>query len=290
MSTIRKHAEHVIELRKDILQMLARAGSGHPGGSLSAIDIIHVLYQDILKHNPKKPSWTGRDRFVLSAGHLAPALYAVLADQGYFSKKKLFALRQFGSQLQGHPERGRLPGIENTSGPLGQGCTNAVGKALAAQQQKKGWKTYCFASDGEHDEGATWEAAQIAAHHGLGNLCVIIDRNDVQIDGRTKDIMDLKSLKQKYKSFGWKVIEIDGHNHHMIKDSLRYFNYHKQDQPFCIIAHTHIGKGVSFMENNPDWHGRVPNKEELEQALKELERKKHQKRMKRKLQERKVLL
>ena len=163
--------------------MIHQAGSGHPGGSLSAIDILYILYNDVMKHNPKKPSWNDRDRFVLSAGHLCPALYTVLADQGYFPKKQLLTLRKFSSPLQGHPELGRLPGIENTSGPLGQGYTLAVGKALAAKQQRKKWKTYCLTSDGEHDEGATWEAAQIAAHHELDNLCVIIDRNNVQIDG-----------------------------------------------------------------------------------------------------------
>ena len=269
--------------------MLARAGSGHPGGSLSAIDLLHVLYHDILRHDPKNSSWEKRDRFVLSAGHLAPALYAVLADEGYYPKKKLQTLRRYKSPLQGHPERGRLPGVEATTGPLGQGYTYAVGKAMAAKQQGKKWKTYCLASDGEHDEGAVWEAAQIAAHQGLGNLCVIIDRNDVQIDGHTHEIMDLRSLKQKYKALGWKTIEIDGHNHHMIKDALTYFTYHHQEQPFCIIAHTIIGKGVSFMKGNPDWHGRVPSHEELDQALKELERRKHRKRMKRKLKEREVI-
>lgn len=289
MRTIKRAIES-IGLREELLTMLARAGSGHTGGSLSVIDLLHVLYKEILTHNPKKPSLPTRDRFVLSAGHLAPALYTVLANQGYFPKKELASLRKLGSRLQGHPERQKLPGIENTSGPLGQGYANAVGKALAAKQQRKKHNIYCLASDGEHDEGVVWEAAQLAAHHHLGNLCVIIDRNNIQIDGITKNILNLKKLKQKYQAFGWKTIEIDGHNHQLIKDALTYFTYQHKEKPLCIIAHTHLGKGVSFMENNPAWHGRTPNKEELDMALQELEKKRHTKNIKQKLQEKKVLL
>ena len=276
------------QLRKDILAMLARAGSGHPGGSLSLIDLLYHLYEHI-RQDPKKPRLKDRDRVILSAGHLAPALYAVLAHKGYFSKKKLATLRTYGSKLQGHPERGALPGIEATSGPLGQGYAFAVGTALAAKHQGANWKTYCLASDGEHDEGVVWEAAQIAVHHQLSNLCVIIDRNGVQIDGTTKDVMDLKDLKKKYQSFGWKAIEIDGHDHHLIRAALDYATHHARDKPLCIIAHTTLGKGVSFMENNPSWHGKTPSEEELAQATSELERRYHYKRMKQALKEREVL-
>jgi transketolase len=264
-----------IDLRETLLDAIYKAGSGHVGGSLSSIDILYVLYQDILRHNPKNPTWEERDRFVLSAGHLAPALYVVLAEHGYFPKKELETLRKLDSRLQGHPEQGLLPGIENTSGPLGQGYLTAVGKALAGKIHNHKWHVYCLASDGEHDEGAIWEAAQFAAHHKLGNLCVIIDCNSVQIDGYTKDILDLRSIKQKYKAFGWKVIEIDGHHKQLIKDTLTYFTYHSKDEPFCIIAHTTLGKGVSFMENNPTWHGKAPSYDELVQAKKELEQKKN---------------
>ncbi|MBN1275686.1 transketolase [Candidatus Woesearchaeota archaeon] len=281
--------EKAYELRKDILRMVHAAGSGHPGGSLSSIDLLLVLYERILKHDPERPAWPRRDRFVLSAGHVCPALYAVLADQGYFPKKRLSTLRKLGSPLQGHPELGSLPGIENSSGPLGQGYAFAVGKAMAAKLQKKKWKTYCLASDGEHDEGAVWEAAQEAAHHNLGNLCVIIDRNDIQISGRTTDVLDLKDLKRKYKAFGWKTVEIDGHNHRLIEDALTYFTYQQDDKPFCIIAHTTIGKGVTFMENNPLWHGKALDDEELAQALRELDRKQRAKHLKRLLRSKGVL-
>lgn len=267
------------ELRKDILRILHKAGSGHPGGSLSAVDLLLVLYKEILVHNPKNPSWEKRDRFVLSAGHLCPALYVVLADEGYFPKKELLSLRKFGSRLQGHPEMHRLPGIENTSGPLGQGVTLAVGKALAGKLDKKEYLVYCLASDGEHDEGAVWESVQIAAHHKLGNLCLIVDRNHVQIDGKTSDILSLGDLKKKYLAFGWDVLEIDGHNLDLIADTLEYFAVRNNEEkpPLCIIANTVIGKGVSFMEHNPVWHGKVPNSEETEAACKELDERKNRK-------------
>ncbi|MBD3208882.1 transketolase [Candidatus Woesearchaeota archaeon] len=291
MRTAHEHdvARKSVALRKRVLAMLHDAGSGHTGGSLSALDLLLVLYEHVLKHDPKRPIWPARDRFVLSAGHLCPALYTVLADHGYFDKKLLGTLRTFRSPLQGHPELGTLPGIENTSGPLGQGYLLAVGKALAAKRQNKQWNVYCLASDAEHDEGAVWEAAQLAAHHRLDNLCVIIDRNNVQIDGYTDDVLDLRSLKQKYKAFGWKVIEIDGHNHRLIKDALTYFTYHRLSQPFCIVAHTTLGKGVSYMEHHPLWHGKAPNDKELAQALKELDRHHRAHRLKRALTEKEVL-
>lgn len=277
------------ELRKDILRTTHKAGSGHPGGSLSIIDTLHVLYTHILRHKPRHPTWSGRDRLVLSAGHTCPALYTELAHQGYYSKKQLDTLRRFKSKLQGHPEAGTLPGVETTSGPLGQGYAVAVGKALAAKRQGKKWRVYCISSDGEHDEGVVWEAAQLAAHHSLGNLCVIIDRNDIQIDGRTRDIMDLKDLKQKYEAFGWHVLDMDGHHHELIKDTLRYVATRHGEQPVCIIAHTTLGKGVSFMENNPAWHGKAPGKDELNHALKEIEQRQERRRLKHRLQRSEVI-
>ncbi|MBW2983404.1 transketolase [Candidatus Woesearchaeota archaeon] len=277
------------ELRKDILKAIHDAGSGHPGGSLSIIDTLHVLYTHTLNHKPKQPRWAGRDRVVLSAGHTCPALYAELAHQGYYGKKQLDTLRKFNSKLQGHPEAGLLPGIEATSGPLGQGYALAVGKAMAAKKQGKQWKVYCISSDGEHDEGVVWEAAQIAAHQDLGNLVVIIDRNDIQIDGHTRDILDLRDLREKYEAFGWHVLDMDGHNHRLINDTLRYAATRTSDKPTCIIAHTILGKGVSFMEGNPVWHGKAPNEEELAQALKELEKRQERRRLKHRLERREVL-
>ncbi len=279
------------DVRKDILHMLHEAGSGHAGGSLSVIDLLLVLYKEILVHDPKNPDWEKRDRFVLSAGHLCPALYAVLADEAYFPKKELSSLRKHGSRLQGHPEMLRLSGVENTSGPLGQGVTLAVGKALAAKRDKKDFLVYALASDGEHDEGAVWESVQIAAHHKLGNLCLIIDRNNVQIDGKTSDILALGDLKKKYLSFGWDVMEIDGHNVTQIADTLEYFavRNHEGRPPLCIIAKTIIGKYVSFMENNPLWHGKVPNTEETIAACKELDERKNRKNLKYSLQLKEVL-
>jgi transketolase len=278
-----------VELRKTILRTIAKAGSGHSGGSLGVTDLLIVLYEKILAHRPKEPRWQGRDRFILSAGHLCPALYTVLAQQGYYPEKKLSTLRQYKSPLQGHPEYGSLPGIENSSGPLGQGYVFGIGKALYARKNNKKWKTYVLSSDGEHDEGAVWEAAQLAAHHELDNLCVIIDRNNIQIGGKTSDVMDLRDLKKKYQSFGWNVIEIDGHNYHLIHDALHYFKIHKSKKPFCIIAHTTLGKGVSFMQDNPIWHGKAPNEEELAQALKELERNTHHHELHAKLRKKGVL-
>ena len=269
--------------------MINKAGSGHPGGSLSIIDLVMTLYETTLRHNPKKPSWEERDRFILSSGHQCPALYTVLADQGYFAKKHLSTLRTKGSKLQGHPEYKRLPGIENTSGPLGQGYTVAVGKAIAAKRQGKHHCVFCLSSDGEHDEGAVWEAAQLAAHHQLNNLCVIIDRNHLQIDGRTEDSNNLRNLKEKYQAFGFTAVDINGHDIDMIKDALTYFDCHKSQQPFCIVAHTHLGKGVSFMENNPVWHGKAPDDEELAMALAELKHKAQAAKLHHALQEKGVL-
>ncbi len=277
------------EHRKTILSMINNAKSGHCGGSLGIIDVLTILYDKGLRHNPKKPLWNDRDRVVLSAGHLCPALYAVLSDQGYFPKKELKTLRKLGSRLQGHQEKGRLPGIENTGGPLGQGLSFASGIALALKNNGSNQRVFCITSDGEHQEGGTWEAVQFAAHHKLSNLCVIIDRNNVQINGFTEDEVSLRNLKSKYHSFGWNVIEIDGHNHRMIADALKYYSIHKLKKPFCIIAHTTLGKGVSFMEDEPIWHGRAPNDEELKLALKELDNKQRRTHLHHHLKKKKVL-
>lgn len=277
------------ELRKEILKSIHEAGSGHPGGSLSIIDVLTVLYYNHLHHNPDNPQWSQRDRLILSAGHLCPALYTTLADQGYYPKADLMNLRKFGSKLQGHPENGKLPGIENTSGPLGQGYVYGVGKAIAAKRAGKDYRTFVITTDGEHDEGAVWEAAQLAAHHKLNNLCVIIDRNNVQIDGYTEEELSLGNLKNKYKTFGFKTIDIDGHNIHMINDALTYYDHHKLTQPFCIIAHTTLGKGVSYMQNNPIWHGKAPNEKELAAAIEELDKRQRQHQLKHHLKKKKVL-
>lgn len=257
------------ENRVRILDIIHEAQSGHPGGSLSIIDVLTVLYE-MINHKPKQPNWKDRDRVVLSAGHLCPALYTVLARHGYFSEELLETLRTLDSPVTGHPEKGLLPGIENTSGPLGQGLSVACGMAKAAQLNHEHHKVFCITSDGEHDEGATWEAAQFAAHHKLGNLINIIDRNNIQIGGHTSKVLKLGSLKDKYEAFGWNVLEIDGHNFELIKGALDYVKHRKNNKPLCIIAHTTLGKGVSFMRDNPAWHGKAPNDDELVHATQEL--------------------
>lgn len=257
------------QMRKLIIEMLAEAASGHPGGSLSATEIISCLYFEVLNHDSKKPEWSERDRFHLSKGHCCPALYAALALSGYFSKQELNNLRKIGSILQGHPDR-RTPGIEVASGSLGQGLSVSLGMALAARLDKKTWRSYCLMGDGEIQEGNVWEAAMAAAHFKLDNLCAIIDYNSFQIDGRTEDVMGLEPLVNKWESFGWHVIESDGHN---IEELLQAFKKAKavKLKPTVIIAQTVKGKGVSFMEHVVDFHGRAPNQKERDIALKELE-------------------
>jgi len=252
-----------------IIQMLAKAGSGHPGGSLSATDLITALYFAILRHNPKDPSWPERDRFHLSKGHCCPLWYALLSESGYFPKEELMTLRQFGSLLQGHPDR-RTPGIEAASGSLGQGLSIALGMSLAAKMDKKDYRVYVLLGDGEIQEGNIWEAAMAASHYHCDNLCAILDYNGFQIDGKVKDVMSLEPLVGKWQAFGWHAIEINGHN---MKDILSAYEEAKtiKTKPAIIIAHTIKGKGVSFMENVVDFHGRAPTKEEAEKALKELE-------------------
>jgi len=258
------------DLRRKILKMVFEAGSGHIGGSFSSLDILVALYfGGILRFNPQKPNWASRDRFVLSNGHVCPSFYAVLAEAGFFPKKKLKTLRAFGSPFQGHPHNLSLPGVESSSGPLGQGLSIAVGMALSSKIDKASWRVYCLTSDGEHDEGQTWEAVMTAAKYKLDNLTVVIDKNNIQIDGRTDEIMPLGDLAAKYLSFGFNVLEINGHKYPQILDAFEAAKNHKR-QPSVIIAKTVLGKGVSFMEGNYKWHDGSPSKKELEKALKEL--------------------
>ena len=257
------------QIRRLIIQMLAKAGSGHPGGSLSSADLITALYFMVLRHNPKEPNWPDRDRFHMSKGHCCPLWYAVLAESGYFPTKELWSLRQLGSILQGHPDR-RTPGVTVASGSLGQGLSVALGMSLAARIDKKDYRVYCLLGDGETQEGNIWEAAMAASHYKCDNLCAMLDYNGFQIDGRTKDIMNLEPVVAKWQAFGWHTIEIDGHN---MKQILSAYAEAKtiKGKPAIIIARTIKGKGVSFMENVVDFHGRAPTKEEAEKALKELE-------------------
>ena len=257
------------EIRRLIVQMIAKAGSGHPGGSLSATDLITALFFVVLRYDPKNPSWPDRDRFHMSKGHCAPLWYAVLAESGYFPKEKLMTLRQLGSMLQGHPDR-RTPGVEVASGSLGQGLSVALGMSLAGKIDKKDYRIYVLMGDGEIQEGNIWEAAMACAHYKCDNLCGILDYNGFQIDGKICNVMGLEPLAAKWQAFGWHTIEINGHN---MKEILSAYDEAKsiKGKPSIIIAHTVKGKGVSFMENVCDFHGRAPTKEETERALKDLE-------------------
>ena len=256
-------------IRRDIVTMIGKAGSGHPGGSLSAVEIVVTLYWKVLRHKPSDPAWQDRDRFILSKGHAAPVLYAALAECGYFPKSELDTLRKIDSHLQGHADRTSTPGVEMSSGSLGQGLSFAVGAALSGRLDKASWRVYALLSDGECDEGQTWEAIMSAAMFKVDNLTAIVDKNRIQLSGFTKDIMDIDPLNKKFDSFGWHVIEIDGHDLNQVLDALKKAQKVK-GKPTVIIANTVKGKGVSFMENNVDFHGKAPNPEQLEQALKEL--------------------
>jgi len=257
-------------IRKLIIEMLAEAKSGHPGGSLSATEIIACLYFEVMRHNPKDPDWSERDRFHLSKGHCCPAVYSGLALSGYFSVEELMKLRKIGCLLQGHPDRS-TPGIEVASGSLGQGLSVACGMSMAARIDKKDTRIYCLMGDGELQEGNIWEAAMSAAHFKLDNLCGIVDYNHFQIDGRIEEVMDLAPLADKWKSFGWHVIQCDGHS---IEELLKAFDQARtiKQKPTVIIAQTVKGKGVSFMEHVVDFHGRAPTNEEKDIALGELEK------------------
>ncbi len=257
------------QVRLDIVEMLHRAGSGHTGGSLSATDILVALFFEQMRLKPQDPCWPQRDRFVLSKGHAAPALYAVLSRLGYFPREELLTLRQFGSSLQGHPDSACTPGVEVPTGSLGQGLSIANGMALAARLNGNGARVYVLLGDGEVQEGQIWEAAMSAAHYRLDNLAAILDRNRLQIDGLTGEVMGLEPLARKWEAFGWHTLEVNGHSFpellNALKDAERY-----KGRPTMIIAHTVKGKGVSIFENQVKYHGVAPNKEEYEQALKEL--------------------
>ena len=267
---LKKLKETAREIRINIIKMLTEAGSGHPGGSLSIADILTVLYFHKMRHDPKNPKWDQRDRFVLSKGHGVPAQYAVLAKSGYFSEEELMSLRKTGSRLQGHPDRSRLPGMEASTGSLGQGLSIAVGMAVAGKMDKENYRIYCMVGDGESQSGQIWEAAMCAAKYKLDNLTAVLDYNKIQLDDRVSIVMEIEPVKDKWRSFGWNVMEIDGNDIPKIIDALDDAEKVKGN-PTIIIAHTIKGKGVSYMEDNVDWHGKAPSKELAEQAIRELE-------------------
>lgn len=256
-------------IRQDLLRALAEAGSGHSAGPLGMADVFTALFFNMANIDPANPAWPERDRIILSNGHICPVLYATMAHAGFFPVEELQTLRKLGTRLQGHPHRGTLPGLENTSGPLGSGTSQAAGMALAFKMNKTTQRVWCLTSDGEQQEGNTWEGVMFAAAKRLDNLTVIMDRNYIQIDGKTEDIMPLDPLADKYRAFNWHVLEVDGHNMEAILDAMRQ-STHMHDRPTLILADVVPGKGVSFMENDYVWHGKPPSKDELAKALVEL--------------------
>ncbi|WP_372998125.1 transketolase [Lutispora sp.] len=257
-------------IRKDIIEMLAEAKSGHPGGSLSAVEILTYLYFKEMNVDPSNPQWQDRDRFILSKGHGAPVLYSTLAEKGYFPKGELMKLRKTGAMLQGHPDMKGTPGVDMSTGSLGQGLSASNGMALAAKLDNKNYRVYALLGDGEMQEGQVWEAAMTSAHYKLDNLTVFIDNNGLQIDGTNEEVKNINPIEDKWKVFGWHVITIDGHDLQQIEKAVEDAKNTK-GKPTAIIAKTVKGKGVSFMENQVGWHGVAPNAEQKEQALKELE-------------------
>lgn len=268
--SIRELEDKAKEVRRWIIQMLAEAGSGHSGGSLSCADIVTTLYFKVMRHNPKDPKWLDRDRLILSKGHAVPAVYAALALSGYFPIQDLLTLRRLNSYLQGHPDMLATPGIETSTGSLGQGLSIAVGMALAGKLDQKDYRVYTILGDGETQEGQIWEAAMAAAHYKLNNLCTFLDFNRLQIDGRVEDVMNIEPVVEKWQAFGWKVLTIDGHK---IEEILRAETLSRENKhsPSMIICHTIKGKGVSFMEGVVEYHGVAPTREEAERALAELQ-------------------
>ena len=261
--------ERAAAIRRTIIEMLVAAGSGHTAGPLGMADIFAALYFNILNHDPAHPDWAERDRLVLSNGHIAPVRYAAMAHAGYFPVEECLTLRKFGSRLQGHPERLRLPGLETTSGPLGEGLGQAAGMALGARMDGKKFRIYCCLSDGEHDAGNVWESVMFAGANRLGNLTAIIDRNNIQINGYTEQVMPLEGLRAKYEAFNWHVLEVDGHN---VAAIISTINQAKAiyEKPTVIIAHTIPGKGVKEIEFDYRWHGKPPTKDEAKKFLHEL--------------------
>lgn len=266
---VRAIEERATEMRRDLIKMLTHAKSGHSAGPLDLAEIFATLYFHVLNHQPKSPKWKHRDRFYLSCGHVAPIQYVALAHAGYFPKKELMTLRQLGSRLQGHPEYGTAPGIENTSGPLGNGSSQACGAAYALRMNMSRSHVYCVLSDGELEEGITWEAAMFAGKEKLANMTWIIDRNNIQIDGPTETVMPLENLRAKFEAFNFHVMEIDGHNVRDIVDAIGQ-GHAVTSKPTVIIAHTIPGKGVDFMEYDYHWHGKPPKPEEARKALLQL--------------------
>ncbi|MBR5429742.1 MAG: transketolase [Firmicutes bacterium] len=261
--------EFAAAMRREIIRMLAAAGSGHPGGSLSAADIMAVLFNEELRIDPQAPRDPNRDRFVLSKGHAAPAIYAALALKGFLPVDELLSLRKLGSCLQGHPDANKLPGVDVSTGSLGQGLSLACGMALAARLDGRDYRVFALCGDGEQQEGQIWEAAMLAAHYKLDNLIAFVDHNHLQIDGRIEKVLSPEPLADKWRAFGWRVLEIDGHDIEAIRGALAQAKA-VTGQPVMIIAETVKGKGVSFMENQASWHGTAPNAEQAAQALQEL--------------------
>lgn len=261
------------ELRIDIIRMIGAAGSGHPGGSLSEVELLLALYDVVMRHDPKNPSWPDRDRFILSKGHGCPALYAVMMHAGYLSRDLLPTLRKLGSPLQGHPDKRMMPILEASTGSLGQGLSIGIGMALTAKLDKADWHVFVMTGDGEIQEGQNWEAAMFAPYHKLSNLTLIVDYNHQQLDGFTKDILDVDPLAAKFAAFGWNAVTIDGHDFKQVIPAMQQARANTSGKPTAIVANTIKGKGVSFMENDPHWHGVAPKPDEVERAVKELEAK-----------------
>ena len=257
------------QVRRGIIEAVYSNQSGHPGGSLSVADIMTVLYFNEMNINPENPNWEDRDRLVLSKGHCAPALYSCLANRGYFDIEELKTFRNINSRLQGHPDKNKVPGVDMTTGSLGQGLSSANGMAIAGKMDNKNYRVYCVLGDGEIEEGQVWEAAMAANKYKLDNLCVIIDNNNLQIDGTIEEVMSSYPIDEKFRSFGFEIIKIDGHN---IDEILKAFEVARniKGKPTCIIAKTIKGKGISFMENQVGWHGKAPNEEQYKQAIEEL--------------------
>ena len=266
---IKELEEKAKQVRRGIIEAVYSNQSGHPGGSLSVADIMTVLYFNEMNINPENPNWEDRDRLVLSKGHCSPALYSCLANRGYFDVEELKTFRNINSRLQGHPDKNKVPGVDMTTGSLGQGLSAANGMAIAGKIDNKNYRVYCILGDGEIEEGQVWEAAMAANKYKLDNLCVIIDNNNLQIDGTIEEVMSSYPIDEKFRSFGFEIIKIDGHN---IDEILKAFEVARniKGKPTCIIAKTIKGKGISFMENQVGWHGKAPNEEQYKQAMEEL--------------------